>query len=267
MGGSVGAEAEERVFEHTLAGDDVHHRAAASVFGRGVLHHLDAVDAVGGEHLDVLFEGLAFKVRGAIVDPHGDAAAVEGDVALHIHLHARGVLEGVACVAGLYAGIFGHVVEVFLAVHGIERTFLGNGDHVEEHGPFVHDYGAHVNLAQAGRAAVAGVGHGYELCLVTHSGESQEGGDGVVFDRKKSLVVGCDTTEEGGIVGPHHGDVGKGDGLFVLVALQFACDQLLGRGGEGTEEKHYGYSVAENLFRGVQLSEHTHGCLLEFYIF
>ena len=122
-----GSDADELVAQNLLGGDDIDHGSAAAVAGRRVCDDLDAGNAVGGEGLDVLPQALAAEVGGTVIDPHLDALrATEGDVALGIHLHARGVLQGVAGGAGLHTGVVSGVVDILLAIDCIKRSVGGN---------------------------------------------------------------------------------------------------------------------------------------------
>ena len=131
-GGTAHAEADETVLLDFGGGDDVDDAAAAlgAVAGRRVGDDLDLLDAAGGHLLDELLERLGVHIGGLVVDPnlHGRDAA-QGDVALHVHLHAGGVLQGIRRRARLYGGVLGHVVERLLAIHHIDG-FLPNNLHL-----------------------------------------------------------------------------------------------------------------------------------------
>ena len=127
-----GSDADELVAQNLLGGDDIDHGSAAAIAGGGVGDDLDAGDAVGGEGLDVLPQALAAEVGWAVVDPYFDTLrATQGDVALGIHLHAWGVLQGVAGGAGLHAGVVSGVVDILLAVDCIKRS-VGSNLHLFE---------------------------------------------------------------------------------------------------------------------------------------
>ena len=166
-------------------------------------------------------------MRRAVVDPHRHRRAVEGDIALHVHFHARRVLQGVAGVAGLNAGVLAHVVEVLLAFHGVHGFLTHNLHYVEQHGALAQCGGAHVDFAQPCGAAVAGVGHSIEEGGVAHGRVSEDGGDSVVLQCVNALLVRHRTTDEGAVVRPQHGNVGIHHRLAVF-AFQYSGDQLLG---------------------------------------
>ena len=127
---ATGSESQELVALNPLGGDDVHHRPSATVTGRGIGDDLDALDAVGGQEFEVLFEVFTAEVRGAVVEPHLYALrAAQGDVAFGIDLYARGVLQGVGGRAVLDGRVFGNVVELLLAIDGKEGP-LGNDLHL-----------------------------------------------------------------------------------------------------------------------------------------
>ena len=113
--------------ELLVAIDDIDHGAAAAVAGGGVGDDLDAGDAVGREGLDVLSQALAAEVGGSVVNPNFNTLrATQGDITFGVHLHPRGVLQGVAGGAGLHAGVVSSVVDILLAVDCIKRSVGGN---------------------------------------------------------------------------------------------------------------------------------------------
>ena len=117
-----------------LVGDNIDYTARGGVACRGVGDDLDALDGVGGQLLDVLFQRLLIHVRGAVVDPNLHAAhTTQGDVAFGVHLHTRRILQGVAGGTRLDGGILLGVVHVLLAVHHIEGL-LGHNLHLTERG-------------------------------------------------------------------------------------------------------------------------------------
>ena len=125
---------QQLVAGHLLVGDDIDDTACGGVACRGVGDDLDALDGVGGQLLDVLFQRLLVHVRRAVVDPNLHAAHTpQGDVAFGVHLHARRILQGVAGGTRLYGGILLGVVHVLLAVHHIEGL-LSHNLHLSERG-------------------------------------------------------------------------------------------------------------------------------------
>ena len=124
-GASTGFKADRQQLVEGIAavGDDVYNAAAGAVARRRVAQHLDALDTGGWQCLDVLLQCLDVHIRRAVVNPnfHGGLAAV-GDVALGIHFHARGVLEGIAGGACLHAGVVLHVVEGLFAIGAVKAS-------------------------------------------------------------------------------------------------------------------------------------------------
>ena len=147
-GGSAHAEAQKAVFLDLRGGDDIDDAAAAlgAVAGRRVGDDLNLLDAAGGHLLDELLECLGVHVGGFVVDPdlHGRDAA-EGHVAIHIHLHTGGVLQGVRRRARLYSGVLGHVVKCLLTVNHIHRLLAHDLHYIQVCARLLHVNTTHVN--------------------------------------------------------------------------------------------------------------------------
>ena len=120
--GYVGAKADKVVLLDVCRRDDVDDRLGVSgILCRRVGDGLYAVEGVGRQGLQVGLQVLRRQFRRLVVDPNLHRAhAAQGDVALHVDLHAGRVLQGVLGRSGLYSGVVGHVVDHLLAIHGIE---------------------------------------------------------------------------------------------------------------------------------------------------
>ena len=219
----VGAEAqaEELVARDLLAGDDVDDAAGGAVACGGIGDDLDALDGVGGHLLDILFEGLLVHVGGAVVDPDLDAGnAAQGDVALGVHLHTGGVLEGVAGGPRLDGGILLGIVHILLAVHLVERL-LGHDFHLlEECAALELDH----DVVDIG----GNVDH-LHVALVADAGSLHQVLAGLdVLDLEEAVEVARGAAHEDGVRAPHEAHVHQGqclagfgvlDGAFHLYCL------------------------------------------------
>ena len=132
---SVHAKAEELVFLDFGIGHDVDDAIGlGAVACRGIGNNFHSINAIGWHGLDVGFEVLGGHVRGFVVDPHLHArCAAQADVALHVHFHARRVLQGIRGRSRLDTGVFGHVVHGLLPFHGKQGTLLRD-DHLIKFG-------------------------------------------------------------------------------------------------------------------------------------
>ena len=205
---AVDAEADEMVAFDVGGGDDIDDRfGAGGVFGGGVGDGLDAGERVGGERLEVGLEVFLGEARGFVVHPDFHAAgAAERDIAFHIHLDAWGVLEGVACGAGLDGGVIADVVDHFLAVHGVERAFGGDFHLLQLSGawfdPERAECGVVGDVERDDRVAVADSGDAEEVAAC---------GDAADFE--VAVQVGRAALDEGAVHAVEHSHIDEGDEL------------------------------------------------------
>ena len=109
--------------------DDVDDRfGICGIFGRRVGDGLDALQRVGGQRLQVGLQVLLGQFGGFVVDPDFHARhAAQRDVAFHVNLYARSVLQGVLRGSRLYGGVFADIIHQFFAVHGVNRFLRLDG--------------------------------------------------------------------------------------------------------------------------------------------
>ena len=97
-------------------------------------------------------------MRRLVVDPHLHARrAAQGDVALHVDLHTRCVLQGIGGRSRLDARFFGHVVHSLFPFHGKERTFFGDDHLIKFGGAFREFQLAKVLVAFHGQQLLKGL--------------------------------------------------------------------------------------------------------------
>ena len=189
-------------------GDDVDDRlGVGGILGGGVGDGLDARQGVGGQGLEVGLEVLLGEFGGLVVDPDLHAAhTAERDIALHVDLNSRGVLEGVLGGAGLDGGVVLDVVDQLLAIHQVEGLLGRDFDSVEGGGTGLQAEGA--------EGGVVLYGKGNEAVAVADGGDAEQ----VAADRnaahlKEAVEVGGGTLDEGGVCGLEHGHIDKGQEL------------------------------------------------------
>ena len=229
--GGLQTHTEELVALEGVVGDDVHHRCASAIAGTGVGDDFDFLDAVGRQGTDVLFEALAVHVAGFVVDPYFyTLGATEGDIAVGVHLDAGGVLQGIAGGAGLHAGVVLGGVDVFLTVHGVERTF-GHDLNFLKGLSGAKDDGANVHVAPDG-------GHLRPALIAHHSHHHQVLAGGHVFDFETATHVGGGTTHKEGVTLAIESRIDKGH-LFAALAVgdNTLHSVVLGHGGYPQKQK------------------------------
>ena len=125
-------------------------------------------------------------MRRLVVDPdfHGGDAA-EGDVAFHVHLHARRVLEGIGGGACLHRRVFRHVVERLLAVHHIDGLGSGHRNTFEGSACLFHPDGTEIDDASLRH------GDGTGQHIVTHErGLQQVAADRYIGNGETTVGLG-----------------------------------------------------------------------------
>ena len=189
-------------------GDDVDDcLCVGGVLGRGIGDGLDAGQYVGREGLEVGLEILLGEFRGLVVNPDFHARdTAQCHVALHVDLHARGVLKGVLGGTCLDARVLADVVNHLLAVHGVDGALGGNLHGVEGGGAWHHLDGAEGGVVLHLER--------YHAVLVADGGDAQQvGTQWHAVDLEQAVEVGGAAFDEGRVSAVEHSHVDEGQEL------------------------------------------------------
>ena len=116
---------EEMAVAYFGTGDDVDDMAIFihHIFGRRVFDNLYAVHRIGGQLLQIDFQCRTIHVGRIAIYPYLHfARTTHGDVALYVHLHTGGILQGIQCCETFYRFVFCHVVVYYFAFHTVDGT-------------------------------------------------------------------------------------------------------------------------------------------------
>ena len=126
------------------------------ILGRRVGDGLDTLQRIGGQRLQIGLEVLLRQFGGFVVDPNLHTRnAAQGDVALHIDLHARRVLQRVFGSAGLDGGVLADVIDQLLTVHRIDGLLRLDGHLLQCGGDGHHSDGAEIGVVLYSKGNVA----------------------------------------------------------------------------------------------------------------